>query len=101
MGLLFRAALAVRYKSQASLAKTPIKNESGKKRTTNMRKHVKSDENVEFSFRFKKLYTGEKTPVTTIARMMTDKNGHRSHPNKKQDTIKTARKNHRIISREP
>jgi hypothetical protein len=33
--------------------------------------------------------------------MMTDKNGHKSQPIKKQDTVKTPKKNHRIIPREP
>jgi hypothetical protein len=36
-----------------------------------------------------------------MARIMTDTNGHRSHPIKMQDKIKTARKNHKIIFGEP
>jgi hypothetical protein len=35
----------------------------------------------------------------TMANTMTEKKGHRSHPNKKQDTTNKARKNHKIRSR--
>jgi hypothetical protein len=37
--------------------------------------------------------------VITAARIIIDKNGQRSHPNKKQETRNKARKNHKIISR--
>jgi hypothetical protein len=40
-----------------------------------------------------------KTPVITIARTITDINGHRSQPSRKQDTINKARKNHKMMSR--
>ena len=35
----------------------------------------------------------------TIAKTMTEKNGHSSQPNKPQDTRNKARKNHNIMSR--
>jgi hypothetical protein len=101
MGLFCKVSLAVKYKSQASLARIPTKNESGKKRTKNMTTQVNRDAIVGFSFRLNSLYTGTKTPVTTMARMITDIKGHRSQPINKQDKVKTARKNHKIKFGEP
>lgn len=60
---------------------------------------VISEEKMGLSFRFKKRYNGLKIPVITAARTITDKNGHKSQPNKKQETRKMARKNHNIVSR--
>jgi hypothetical protein len=60
---------------------------------------VINEESEGLSLRFRNLYTGLKIPVTTTAITITDKNGQRSHPSRKQDTRKMARKNHRMISR--
>jgi hypothetical protein len=40
-----------------------------------------------------------KRPVITAARIITDKKGQRSQPNKKQETRNKAKKNHKIMSR--
>jgi hypothetical protein len=34
----------------------------------------------------------------TVAKMMTEMNGHSNHPSAKQDTRKMARKNHKMMS---
>ena len=64
-----------------------------------MKKHVSNDERIGLSFRFKYRYTGLKIPVITAARMITDKKGQKSQPNKKQETRNRAKKNHKIRSR--
>lgn len=64
-----------------------------------MSKQVSKEEKTELSLRFKSRYTGLKSPVTTAARTITDKKGHRSQPSKKQETRNKARKNHKIMSR--
>jgi hypothetical protein len=72
---------------------------AGIKRTKKIRMQVISDEITELNLRFKNRYTGLKIPVTTMARTITDRKGHSSQPNMIQDTVKTARKNHKIIAR--
>jgi hypothetical protein len=78
----------------------PTKKIVGIKRIKNTKKQVKSDAKRELIFRFKKLYTGLKMPVTTAARIITDIKGHISQPNKKAEIIKRAKKNHNIMLRE-
>ncbi len=58
------------------------------------------DEITGFSLRFMNLKTGLNTPVTTVDRTITEKNGQSSQPSIKQDMVKTPRKNHKIILRE-
>jgi hypothetical protein len=64
-----------------------------------MSKQVSREEKTGLSLRFKRRYTGLKSPVTTAARTITDKKGQRSQPSKKQETRNKARKNHKMISR--
>lgn len=82
------------------MAKIPTKKVVGTIKTKKMRIQVKSDETMGFNLRLKNLYTGLKTPVITVARIITDKKGQSSQPSMKQDAIKTPRKNHKIIPRE-
>jgi hypothetical protein len=65
-----------------------------------MSMHVIRDEIMGFNYLpLRNRYTGIKTPVTTVDRIITEKNGQSSQPNNRQEMVKTARKNHRIILR--
>jgi hypothetical protein len=79
------------------LARIPTKKVDGIKSTKKMRTHVIRDEIVGFNLPLRNRYTGIKTPVTTVDKIITEKNGQSSQPNNKQEIVKTARKNHRII----
>ena len=64
-----------------------------------MSRQVSNEDNIGLSLRFKYRYTGLKIPVITAARIITEKKGQRSQPNKKQETRNKAKKNHNLMSR--
>jgi hypothetical protein len=72
----------------------------GTNRITKMSRQVTRDEREGFIFRLKSRKTGVNTPVTTAPIMMTEINGHNSHPSSRMEIISSPRKNHRIKSRD-